>query len=144
MTTTGRLGVGVPTVLLHEAEDGWDQGHPLGPVTFVQPGEGLVLRPVLAGGGVEDYLYITTDEVTECRQETPWFAWLTNAGSMNADYSFIADEGDHDEVEGRLKVNQLQLPEAGELPEQSDLWLVVRDRRGGLDWTHLQLVRASD
>jgi len=131
-------------VLFHEAEDGWDQGYRLGSVTFVEPGESLALRPVFEDGSIEDYLYITTDGETQCRRETPWFAWLTNAGTMESDYSFVADEGDYDEVAGRLKVNQLHLPEAEEMPPQSDLWIVVRDRRGGLDWTRIQFVRADD
>jgi len=128
-------------LLLHSAEDGKDQGLSLGQVTFVAPQEVLVLRPVLQEGAIEDYLYITTDGETQCRQESPYFAWITNVGSMSRDYTFLADEGDLDEVAGRLKINRLRLPEESELPPHSDLWLVVRDRRGGTDWMRFDLLR---
>ncbi len=131
----------VEGLLLHVAEDGKDQGLSLGQVTFVAPEDVLVLRPVLSEGSIEDYLYITTDGETLCRQESPYFAWITNAGRMGRDYSFLADEGDLDEVAGRLKINHLTLPEAAELPPHSDLWLVVRDRRGGIDWRRFDLLR---
>ncbi len=131
----------VEGLLLHVAEDGKDQGLNLGQITFVAPEDVLVLRPVLGEGSIEDYLYITTDGETLCRQESPYFAWITNAGSMGRDYSFLADEGDLDEVAGRLKINHLTLPEAAELPPRSDLWLVARDRRGGIDWKRFDLLR---
>lgn len=111
-----------------------DAGFPLGGLTFVQPGATLILRPVLGEGSVQDYLYIDTDDVTSCRREHPYFAWLTNGGSMEGDYSFVADEGDLDEVEGRPKTNLLHLPEAEQFGERIDLWVVVRDRRGGMTW----------
>ena len=128
-------------LLLHVAEDGKDQGLALGQVTFVAPEDVLVLRPALGEGSIEDYLYITTDGETLCRQESPYFAWITNAGILGSDYSFLADEGDLDEVAGRLKINRLTLPEEAELPPHSDLWLVARDRRGGIDWKHFDILR---
>jgi len=128
-------------LLLHVAEDGKDQGLPLGQVTFVAPEDVLVLRPVLREGAIEDYLYITTEGATLCRRESPYFAWLTNSGSLERDYSFLADEDDLDEVSGRLKINRLTMPPAAELPPHSDLWLVARDRRGGIDWKRFDLVR---
>ena len=106
----------------------------------VTPDDVLVLRPLLREGAVEDYLYITTEGETQCRTESPYFAWRTNAGQMDRDYSYIADEGDLDEISGRLKINRLTLPNADELPPQSDLWLVARDRRGGIDWRRFDLV----
>ncbi len=117
---------------LHLEEE--DSGFALGPVTFVHPGETLIVRPVLLEGSVEDYLYIDLDDVTSCRSEHPYFAWLTNGGSMSSDYTFVADEGDLEEVAGRPKINRLHLPEAERFGERVDLWLVVRDRRGGMAW----------
>ena len=128
-------------MLLHADEDGNDQGLRLGPVTFVGPEDQLVLRPILREGAIEDYVYITTSGETQCRRESPYFAWLSNAGRVERDYTFLADEGDLDEVAGRLKINRLGLPEAELLPPESDLWLVARDRRGGIDWQHFDLIR---
>ncbi len=125
---------------LHFDSEGRDSGFALGSVTFVEPGTSLVLRPRPAFGVAEDYLYITTDLETECRRETPWYAWLTNGGSVGRDYTFTADEDDLDEVAGRPKINTLELPPRDEFPEILTLWLVVRDRRGGLDWQELSFV----
>ena len=140
-TLTANQNPAIEGLLLHVAEDGKDQGLPLGQVTFVAPQDVLVLRPVLQEGAIEDYLYITTDGETQCRQESPYFAWITNVGTMGSDYTFLADEGDLDEVAGRLKINRLRLPEEAELPPHSDIWLVVRDRRGGTDWMRFDLLR---
>ncbi|MBJ93339.1 MAG: hypothetical protein CMP23_02565 [Rickettsiales bacterium] len=128
-------------MLLHLDEEGKDQGLPMGPVTFVNPEDILVLRPVFREGAIEDYLYITTQGDTECRQESPYFGWLSNMGSMAADYSFFAEEGDLDEIAGKLKINRLVMPPADQLAPSGDLWLVARDRRGGIDWMHFNLER---
>ncbi len=129
---------------LHFEPEGRDSGFHLGPVTFVDPGTSLVLRPRVPPGTAEEYLYITTDLETECRRETPWYAWLSNAGGLDRDYTFTADEEDLDEVAGRPKVNHLTLPPAEEFPEVLTLWLVVRDRRGGLDWEELKFAALDE
>lgn len=123
-------------VRLHQDEDGKDEGHVLGPVTFVAPGERLTLRPVLGEGSVEDYLFIDRNGVTECRREDPFFAWVASGGAEpGSDYTFTAEEGDLEEVAGRAKVNRFALPEAADFPEDGlSLWVVARDRRGGLVW----------
>jgi len=126
-------------VLLHLDEDGLDEGHELGPVTFVEPGTSLTLRPVLSDDAVEDYLFINRDDETECRQERPYFAWIVNGGGI-ADYSFVAEEGDLEEVAGLPKFVSFGLPDADEFPARLDLWLVLRDRRGGLAWTQRSFV----
>ncbi len=130
----------IADVLLHLDEEGNDVGFPLGPVTFVEPGTDLVLRPLLREDAREDYLYINRFDETECRFETPYFAWLTNGDGVDSDYTFVAEEGDLDEVEGRAKTNHLHLPPADRFGDSVDLWLVVRDRRGGLTWTHRTFV----
>ena len=119
-------------LVLHLEEE--DAGFALGPITFVHPGETLLLRPALVDGSMEDYLYIDLDDETSCRREHPYFAWLTNGGSTGADYTFVADEGDLEEVAGRPKINRLHLPETEQFGDRVDLWVVVRDRRGGLAW----------
>jgi hypothetical protein len=125
---------------VHAEEGGGDGGLPLGPLAFVEPGTDMVVRPVFTADSLEAYLYITTDGETQCREESPWFAWLANAGSWDRDYSFMAEEGDLEEVAGRPKVNTLHLPEREDFPDVLTVWLVARDRRGGMAWQSFELV----
>jgi hypothetical protein len=125
---------GFAGLLLHRAEDGKDGGYPLGDITFAAPGSTLMLRPALVSGAREDYLYVNSDGDTECRQELPFFAWMTNGGTFDGDYTFVAEEGDLDEIAGREKVNHLTLPDRESMADGVDLWVVARDRRGGLTW----------
>ena len=46
------------------------------------------------------------------------------------------DDLDEDEVAGRPKVHSFVPPVAAEFTQPIDLWLVVRDRRGGMVWRH--------
>jgi hypothetical protein len=123
-------------LVLHTSEDGLDVGYPVGPVTFVQPGEELTLRPVVGESAREDYLYINLDDETECRQETPYFAWMSNGGSIGDTNTFIADVEDLDELANRPKSNTFEMPTEKDLQEPVDLWIVMRDRRGGLAFRH--------
>ena len=123
-------------LLLHLDVEGKDAGFPVGSVIFAAPEAELTLRPVVSDTTVEDYLYITRFDETECRQEAPWFGWLSNGSRLEDDYSFIADAEDLDEVAGRPKINTLTLPSAEAFGDSIDLWMVIRDRRGGLDWNH--------
>lgn len=130
-------------LLLHEDPKGRDSGIELADRFVVpEPGAALHLRPQLAEGSIEDYLYILRDGGTECRKEAPYFAWLSNGGTHLGDYSFTADDLDEDEVPGRPKVHSFVPPVAGEFTQPIDLWLVVRDRRGGMVWRHWQVLPA--
>jgi hypothetical protein len=131
-------------VTLHFEPEGRDSGFDLGEVTFVAPGASLVLRPRATMGVAEDYLYINTDLVTECRQEAPWYAWLTNGADASRNYTFTADADDLDELPGRPKINTIVLPEREDFPDVLTLWLVVRDRRGGLDWQELKFIALDE
>jgi len=124
-------------IRVHVDSQGFDEGFPLGPITFVGPGEQLVLRPEMPTTSTEDYLFIDRNGETECRREDPFFAWIVSGGaSVRDDYSFVAEIGDLDDVAGRAKVNRITMPVAEEFaPEGVSLWVVARDRRGGLTWT---------
>ncbi|MCO4768808.1 MAG: hypothetical protein KDA24_02180 [Deltaproteobacteria bacterium] len=128
---------------VHADRSGFDEGFPLGPVTFVRPEESLTLRPQLGEDARENYLFIDRNAVTHCRREDPYFAWVASGGaSMSSDYSFVAEEGDLEEVEGRPKVNRITMPPAEEFPAEGvDLWVVLRDRRGGLVWTERRFLQ---
>ena len=128
---------------LHADSKGFDAGFPLGEVTFVHPGETITLRPVLAEDAIEDYLFIDRNGVTECRREEPYFAWVASGGAdLSDDYSFVAEDGDLEEVGGRAKVNRITMPGPEEFPDAGvTLWVVARDRRGGLTWIERQFRR---
>ncbi len=131
---------------VHADSGGFDEGFPLGPVTFVSPGESLTLRPVLGDGAIEDYLFINRNGVTQCRREDPYFAWVVSGGaSVSSDYTFVAEEGDLDELAGRAKVNRVFMPPVEEFPEAGvTLWVVARDRRGGLVWNEHRFLRYAE
>ena len=131
---------------VHADSQGFDEGFPLGPVTFVSPGESLTLRPVLAENAIEDYLFIDRNGETECRREDPYFAWVASGGaSVASDYTFVAEEGDLDDIAGRAKVNRVFMPPVEEFPEAGvTLWLVARDRRGGLVWNEQRFLRYEE
>lgn len=131
-------------LLLHLDEEGLDEGFELGPLTFVEPGAALTLRPVLPGDAAEDYLFINREAVTECRSEAPFYAWVTNGGASIGDYSFVAEEGDLDEVAGLPKTNTLNVPADEDFVAPIDLWLVIRDRRGGIDWSQYRFARLDE
>lgn len=126
----------VTGLTLHTAEDGLDEGYPVGAVTFAQPGEELTLRPVLGDGSREDYLYINRFGETECRQETPYFAWMSNGGDLDDSNTFVADAEDLDELANRPKANRFTLPVEKDFQDPVDLWIVTRDRRGGVAFGH--------
>ncbi len=126
----------LPGLVLHTSEDGLDEGYPMGALTFGQPEEELWLRPRLDEAAREAYLYINLDGETECRQETPYFAWMSNAGSLDDGNTFIADPLDLDELANRAKSNRFTLPNRKDFQRPVDLWIVMRDRRGGVAFGH--------
>lgn len=118
----------------HLDPKGRDSGVELDQLVLAVPNQSFILRPQLSEGSIEPYLYVTGDGVTECRGEAPYFAWLSTGGNHSGDYSFTADAEDADEIPGRPKVHSFRLPPEEEFTDAIDLWLVVRDRRGGVDW----------
>ena len=132
-------------LVVNTSEDGLDEGYPLGAVTFAQPGETLTLRPSIGPESREDYLYIDLDDATQCRRETPYFSWMSNAGSLDHGSTFIADPEDLDELAGRPKSNAISMPVAKDFAVPVDLWVVMRDRRGGMAFGHwtFQMAEAS-
>ncbi len=127
----------------HLDPKGRDSGIELDQLVPAAPGQSFTLRPQLSEGSIEPYLYVRDDGVTECRGEAPYFAWLSNGGSHLGAYSFTADAEDEDETPGRPKVHSFSLPTEAEFTTAIDLWLVVRDRRGGVDWAQWRFSAGS-
>lgn len=89
-------------------------------------GKDVELLPVLSDDSVEEYTFLTSTGATETRTEEPYFAWYTEGGDLAQNISLPP-------------YNYITLT----APKQSG-WsglvaVVVRDRRGGMDWHTLQV-----
>jgi hypothetical protein len=99
----------------------------------VQPTDLLLLRSRLFPADVESYLFVTPEGRSECRREEPYFAWLTEAGSLSNSYSFPPRRNPL----GQQQAVRWRPPPAERWPllERIRTWYVVRDRRGGVAWS---------
>lgn len=102
----------------------WDGVTPLA----VTPGQTYRVAAVLGPGAVEGYQYTTDDGTVEDRVEEPYFSWY-------------AQEGGYDTVNTLYPTLEVSwtAPADSQRPEQS-LWVVMRDRRGGMAWAELPLI----
>ncbi len=88
-------------------------------------GDTIEILPVLGEGSVEDYPYTSSAGVTETRTESPWVEWYAEDGAFSQTTSLYPELAREWTAPG----------EAGAVR----LWMVVRDRRGGMDWMTLQV-----
>lgn len=93
----------------------------------LDPGQTYTLDVTLADGAVEDYTYRTEAGVDETRTEQPYFSWYSQEGSF-------------DQTNTLYDVTHVKYTTAAspKLADQS-VWVVVRDRRGGMGWAELPL-----
>jgi hypothetical protein len=89
----------------------------------VGPGDTVELLPVLGEGSVEDYPYVTSEGVVETRTESPWVEWYAEGGAYSQTTSLYPELA--------------RTWTAPSEPGVVSLWMVVRDRRGGMDWLTL-------
>ena len=83
---------------------------------------------MLSQDSIQDYEYVNTDGELETRTEEPYF-------------SFFSTYGEFDQAIALYPTVDFEFTAPVD-PEQADgqLWMVVRDRRGGMDWQELNLV----
>ena len=86
----------------------------------VAAGATVEIAPMLGEGSVEDYPYLTSAGVTETRSESPWIEWYAEGGAFSQTTSLYPE----------LAREWTAPTDAGDVR----LWMVVRDRRGGMDW----------
>ncbi len=104
---------------------------PSGVTIDVPLGETLGLEPLWNPDDQEAYYHVAWGGETECRIESPFFAWYATGGSFadedgfGIDSSFLAENGLPDTVQWRAPTS---------IPERNpvDAWIVVWDRRGGV------------
>ncbi len=68
---------------------------------------------------------------------------MSNSGALDDTNTFIADVEDLDELANRPKSNTFTMPTEKDLQQPIDLWIVMRDRRGGMDFGHWQFELAD-
>ncbi len=88
----------------------------------VDPGETYQLDPVLADDAIEDYYYLDSDGEWEIRTEEPYFEFYLQEGGFDSWYSLYPESS----VSWTAPVAPLL--------EQQTIWIVVKDRRGGMNW----------
>jgi hypothetical protein len=98
-----------------------DQHNP-GELQSASPEDIFEIEPILTTDSVEEYSYVSRSGEEELRQEEPWFAFYSTDGFFDIPYSL----SDHPEV-------TFSIPKSTAL-ETIEVWIVVRDRRGGMHW----------
>lgn len=89
------------------------------------------IEAVLADDAVETYTYRNSEGVDEERTEEPYFLWYLQEGGFDQTATLYP----------YLSVNYTT-PESPE-HETAGIWVVVRDRRGGMAWSHIDVVVRS-
>jgi hypothetical protein len=98
---------------------------PAGVRSVVTAGATYQLSANLADDAVETYTYRTSEGVDETREEEPLFNYYLQEGMFEQDYALWP-----------YTAVEWTAPASPERADQS-LWLVVRDRRGGMAWAEL-------
>ncbi|MBM4364881.1 MAG: hypothetical protein FJ090_02020 [Deltaproteobacteria bacterium] len=101
---------------------------PEGATIRVEPGKTYTLGYAMAEGSVETYAYRNSAGQDEEREEEPYATFYLQEGSFDQPYAVWPDA----EVE-------FTAPGEPTLAAQS-LWVVVRDRRGGMGWASITVV----
>lgn len=95
---------------------------PEGGLVTLGRGQAYSLEVVLAEAGIETYSFTNSEGVEETRTEEPWFSWYLSEGSFDQALTLWP----YTTVEYRAPDE----PAAA----AHGLWVVVRDRRGGMAW----------
>lgn len=99
-------------------------GIPLDPddLVAVAPGSTHTFAVTLGEGAIEEYTYVNADNIVEIRKEEPYVNWYTSSGTIGSPVSldpFLESAWTAPDTPGVT----------------GTLWAVVRDRRGGLNWS---------
>ena len=104
---------------------------PVGAEWRVDGGQTYEIGVELSDDSVESYTYRNTDGEEETRTEEPYFSWYLQEGSF-----------DQPSVLWPYTTVLWTAPRSPTIAEQS-LWVVVRDRRGGMGWAELHAYFAN-
>jgi hypothetical protein len=103
---------------------------------LMAPGETIRIRPVFGLEDMQSYqrLESTLDDstlvVSEKREELV-VSWVSTFGRFENDRT--------NRLETKSIDNVFEAPNAGEGPQTGNIWMVVRDQRGGTGWRHISV-----
>jgi hypothetical protein len=98
-----------------------------GTLVEVEAGQPYDLEPVLSADSIESYEFWTVDDTWEQRVEEPYFSIYIDHGAIDAANTLYPYSG-----------FTWTAPEDPELTDAT-VWIVVQDRRGGMNWWSQQL-----
>jgi hypothetical protein len=107
--------------------EGYEQALTDGDTVILQAGETYTFEPLLSEDSIQEYTYVNSEGVLEDRVEEPYFSFFATYGTFDQAIAL------HPTVDFEFTA-----PVDPEVAEGS-LWVVVRDRRGGMDWQELKL-----
>ena len=110
-----------PSILEIQADDSTVVG-----TLYAESEKTYALNPLLSEDSIETYDYLPPEGDTEQRTEEPYFLWYTEGGSFDINFSLYP----YSEVEWT----------APKAPFEGVIIAVVRDRRGGMNWSAIQVV----
>ncbi|OIP44046.1 MAG: hypothetical protein AUK47_01660 [Deltaproteobacteria bacterium CG2_30_63_29] len=97
---------------------------------FATKGEAFPLRCELDPTSLESFVRV---DQTEVRKEELLISWFVRNGKLEKDLTFYSEDED---LTKEPQENKVTPSESG----VTTVWCVVRDGRGGTDWTHLDVV----
>ena len=93
----------------------------------VDAGQTYTLEPMLSDDSIEDYQFLTAEDEWEERTEEPYFSVFIQEGTLDT-VNTLYPHSDFDWT----------APSDPELEDQT-IWIVVQDRRGGMNWWTQQI-----
>jgi hypothetical protein len=100
---------------------------PAGTTVSVDRGQPYTLTAVLADDAVETYAFVNDAGEDETRTEEPYFAWYLQEGTFEQEYSIYP------------YVDATWYTPAAPESDTGTVWVVVRDRRGGMGWASVNV-----
>ena len=98
---------------------------PVDTTVSLDKGQPYEVELVYDTSSIEEYVFVNGDGVEETRVEEPYFTWFTTDGSFDRTFDLYP----YTDV-------TFYAPDAP-VADTGTLWVVVRDRRGGMDWATL-------
>ena len=98
-----------------------------GAIVTLVAGQTYAIDLALSTDSIEEYRFINKDGAEETRTEEPYFSWYLQHGAFDQSNTLWP----YTEIE--------YTPEKDEAAAEQSLWVVVRDRRGGMTWAEQRI-----